>query len=236
MSDQTQERLQFLPFEKKIESITGDKFVYSHDNPNIHNNPNNPNREFFTARIPTQATRYSVCYDLYAAYSSHESAIVDIPAHNRKLFATGIKLMFPKGSNKFAKIETRSSMAKIGIQVLGGVIDPDYQGEIKVILQNHNTYPVSVILHDAIAQIGIYEYFKVDNTLIPLDMLHHEQSTDIIEKTDDRAEERDKLIEVRDKHAEGKDKRTEERDQFIEVQNTRDKHRGEGGFGSTNKN
>lgn len=38
--------------------------------------------------------------------------------------------------NHYGQLSTRSSMAKKGLIVVGGVIDPDYQGEIKVVLIN----------------------------------------------------------------------------------------------------
>lgn len=208
----TLERVQFLPYADQLFDVVGDRIYYevsenratvSASTSDKHDTSDKQSMQMITTRIPTQATTLSACYDLYAAYSGSITETIDIPAHSRMIFATGIKISFPANSNKYAKIETRSSMAKLGIQALGGVIDADYRGEIKVILQNHNPYPVSVTMWDAIAQIGIYKRYKVDNTLIPCNMIKsmHE--------------------------APGK---------FIEIQNTRDAIRGEGGFGSTNKN
>lgn len=47
---------------------------------------------------------------------------------------TGVRIQFPPGY--FGQIAPRSSLAVKGIQVLGGVIDADYQGEIQDMLLN----------------------------------------------------------------------------------------------------
>ena len=49
------------------------------------------------------------------------------------LVGTGLRVEFPSGC--YGKIEARSGLAvRDGVQVLAGVIDPDYRGEIKVAL------------------------------------------------------------------------------------------------------
>jgi dUTP pyrophosphatase len=55
-------------------------------------------------------------------------------------------------SELVAVIKDRSSMAKRGIHVLGGVIDSDYRGKWGVLLYNCSTVPVQVNAGDRIAQ------------------------------------------------------------------------------------
>ena len=83
-----------------------------------------------TARIPTRATSGSAGLDTYASEG------VCIPAGGSGLVNTGILIEMPAGV--YARIAPRSGLAvKNRIAVGGGVIDPDYDGEVKVILFNH---------------------------------------------------------------------------------------------------
>jgi len=70
----------------------------------------------------------------------------------RHLFTTGIGCELSEGM--VGIIMGRSKLAyKFGIQVLGGVIDSDYRGEIRVILTNLGDDPLEVNMGDAIAQL-----------------------------------------------------------------------------------
>ena len=55
--------------------------------------------------------------------------------------------------NAYAQLYARSSMAAKGITVLGRVIDPDYRGNIKVILQNNSKNDFTIHKYDRVAQI-----------------------------------------------------------------------------------
>jgi dUTP pyrophosphatase len=108
------------------------------------------------ARMPTQGTAFSAGYDLYAA----ESAV--IPKFSRKLIKTNISLAIP--INYYGRIAPRSGLAfKNGIDVLAGVIDSDYRGDIGVILYNtDNNNDFSVAVGDKIAQIIIEQCVHSD--------------------------------------------------------------------------
>lgn len=101
------------------------------------------------AKIPTQGTPFSAGYDLYAA----EDACV--PRLGRKLVKTNISMAIPM--NHYGRIAPRSGLAyKNGIDVLAGVIDSDYRGDIGVILYNtDNNVDFQVKTGDKIAQIII---------------------------------------------------------------------------------
>lgn len=60
------------------------------------------------------------------------------------------------------KIEGRSSLGKKGIDVLGGIIDQDYRGEIKVLLHNSSDETFRYSKWDKIAQGIIYSIPKVE--------------------------------------------------------------------------
>jgi len=80
----------------------------------------------------------------------------------RKLVKTNISISIPEGY--YGRIAPRSGLAyKNGIDVLAGVIDSDYRGDIGVILFNsdHNLdFPVNV--GDRIAQIIIEKCHSVN--------------------------------------------------------------------------
>ncbi len=81
------------------------------------------------ATIPTQGTKFAAGYDLYAA----EDAIIF--CGTRKLIKTNISIAITPGY--YGRIAPRSGLAyKNGIDVLAGVIDCDYRGDIGVILYN----------------------------------------------------------------------------------------------------
>lgn len=102
--------------------------------------------EHKNAQIPQRATSGSVGYDL----KSVEDVI--IPSRGRKLVNTGIKIQVPSGT--YGRIAPRSGLAnKNGIDIGAGVIDPDYQGEVKVVMFNHDDKDFKVSIGDRIAQL-----------------------------------------------------------------------------------
>jgi len=124
------------------------------------------------AIVPTKGSDGAAGYDLY----STEDYV--LKPGERKLFKTNISLAIPK--NYYGRIAPRSGLAyKNGIDVLGGVIDSDYRGDIGVILLNTNSQdkqlisnldgvitnelkPLEVKKGDRIAQIIFEQYFEAD--------------------------------------------------------------------------
>lgn len=74
-----------------------------------------------------------------------------------KLFDTGVAVKIPEGTAGF--VFNRSSQGKLGIKIANsvGVIDADYRGNIKVLLENHHKFqPYDVIAGETkIAQLVI---------------------------------------------------------------------------------
>tara|TARA_R110000868_G_C10730025_1_gene751510 strand:+ start:162 stop:602 length:441 start_codon:yes stop_codon:yes gene_type:complete len=116
------------------------------------------------AIVPTQGTKFAAGYDLYAA----EDAIV--VCGTRKLIKTNISMEITPGY--YGRIAPRSGLAyKCGIDVLAGVIDSDYRGDIGVILYNTDkNIDFEIKKGDRIAQI-IFEacYSAALNTVENLD-------------------------------------------------------------------
>jgi len=92
-----------------------------------------------------------------AGYDLHTTESYTLKPGERKSFKTDISLAIPEGF--YGRVAPRSGLAiKYGIDVLAGVIDSDYRGEILVALVNLGSEPVTLpIVKDgkqtAIAQI-----------------------------------------------------------------------------------
>lgn len=102
------------------------------------------------AVIPTQGSPLSAGYDLYSCYS------YAIEPGERCVVSTGISWAGPE--NLYARVAPRSSLALKGIDVLAGVVDPDYRGEISVVLQNNGAEAVTLKQGDRVAQIIFTPY------------------------------------------------------------------------------
>jgi dUTP pyrophosphatase len=112
------------------------------------------------ARLPERAEPGSAGYDLFAA----EVRIVE--PGQWLLVPTNIKMEIPRGV--YGRVAPRSGLAfKNGIDVLAGVIDSSYRGNIGVILMNHGKLPFTVNPGDKIAQL-IFELYAVVNEMIPV--------------------------------------------------------------------
>jgi len=103
------------------------------------------------ATLPTYGSESAAGMDLYAS----EGAM--IPPGKHGVVKTGIAVAIPTGY--YGRVAPRSGLAyKLGIDVLAGVIDNDYRGEIMVILHNGGNKPFIAAKGDRIAQMIITPY------------------------------------------------------------------------------
>ncbi len=85
------------------------------------------------AIIPSKATPGAIGLDLYSV----EPYIV-LPGQ-RVVVSTGLRVQLPDGV--YGRIAPRSGLAvKHGLDVGAGVVDPDYTGELRVVLFNHDSH------------------------------------------------------------------------------------------------
>jgi dUTP pyrophosphatase len=84
------------------------------------------------AKLPTKAYPGDAAFDLYSI-----EAVMLKPGQTVKI-RTGIALEIPEGY--YGQIADRSSLAKCGIKVFGGVIDSKYRGEVQVLMSNLDTF------------------------------------------------------------------------------------------------
>jgi dUTP pyrophosphatase len=105
--------------------------------------------------LPQYATVHSAGLDLRA---NLEQSMVLKPLE-RTLVPTGLYIELPEGYE--AQVRPRSGLAaKHGISIVNtpGTIDPDYRGEVKVILVNLSDVPFTLEPGERIAQIIIARF------------------------------------------------------------------------------
>lgn len=103
------------------------------------------------AYIPARASSAAAGYDLHAFAGGC------IPKWTHQAIGTQIKISMPPGV--YGRVASRSGLSfRNGIEVGAGVIDADYQGEIKVILYNLSDQPFNFTRGDRIAQLILEKY------------------------------------------------------------------------------
>ena len=73
---------------------------------------------------------------------------------------TGLHMEIPKGY--YGKIEAKLAWARLGLVILGGILDSDYRGEIKVLCSNVSALNITLNENDLFARIVICPYMTVD--------------------------------------------------------------------------
>jgi dUTP pyrophosphatase len=114
-----------------------------------------------TATLPKRGSALAVGYDLCADLPNDITGFGKNVTQGRLLYPgvimkvpTGIAAEIPVGY--YGRVAPRSGLAlKNGIDTLAGVIDPDYRGEIAVILINHSQHTLLIHHGDRIAQLVI---------------------------------------------------------------------------------
>jgi dUTP pyrophosphatase len=85
---------------------------------------------------------------------------VDLPPGTIRHIRIGIALQMPEGYG--ALVHDRSGLALSGITVLGGVIDPGYTGEIRVILANVGDTAVALHEGSRVCQMRLVRLIQAD--------------------------------------------------------------------------
>jgi dUTP pyrophosphatase len=99
--------------------------------------------------LPTRATEHAAGYDIRSAEPS-----VTLRPGEIRLVATGLVMELPEGVE--CQVRPRSGLAlEHGVTLPNspGTIDPDYRGELRVIMQNLGPEPVTLERGERIAQL-----------------------------------------------------------------------------------
>ena len=107
------------------------------------------------AIIPSKGSEHAAGYDLYAAEEG------EVQENCRLLVKTNISISIPSGH--YGRIAPRSGLAyKNGIDVMAGVIDSDYRGDVGVILYNTDVSDFKFKKGDRIAQLIIEKCYTAE--------------------------------------------------------------------------
>lgn len=119
-----------------------------------------------TAKLPERPKFGNVGWDI-----SSDEDVVLAPGTTKKI-STNIQLaeFSNRGGGEYAymKIEGRSGLAAKGIFPVGGIIDPNYRGEIGVVLTYNNRFADNYQIKkgDRIAQLVFYSYHYNGNIVM----------------------------------------------------------------------
>ena len=104
--------------------------------------------------LPSRATPHAAGYDVRSAEDNFVLAPREI-----RLVSTGLEMELPDGME--CQVRPRSGLAlRHGVTLPNspGTIDPDYRGELRIILQNNGAEPVSFARGDRIAQLVFHRF------------------------------------------------------------------------------
>ena len=104
--------------------------------------------------LPSRATPHAAGYDVRSAEEDFVLAPQEI-----RLVATGFEMELP--GDMECQVCPRSDLAlRHGVTLPNspGTIDPDYRGELRIILQNSGAEPVSFARGDRIAQLVFHRF------------------------------------------------------------------------------
>lgn len=107
------------------------------------------------AQLPVRSSPGAAGLDLFACCD------LVIPPGEWRPVSTGIGLQISPGF--YGRVAPRSGLAlRHGIDVLAGVIDSDYRGEVICLLMNHGDSPFEIVVGNRIAQLIVEPVEMVD--------------------------------------------------------------------------
>jgi dUTP pyrophosphatase len=86
-----------------------------------------------------------------AGYDIRSNQDVVIHPGEMVVVSTGLHVAVPEGM--VGVLKDRSSMARAGLHITGGVIDASYRGEIRVVMANRGLAPFTIQINDRIVQM-----------------------------------------------------------------------------------
>ena len=113
------------------------------------------------AIAPTRATEHSIGFDLHLDMDS----VTGLPK-STSLLSTGMAVKAPSGT--YLHIAPRSGLTvKRDLHTLAGVVDPDFTGNVVVVLRNFGDAPQSFSRGDKIAHLIVEQARTTSIQLVP---------------------------------------------------------------------
>jgi dUTP pyrophosphatase len=107
------------------------------------------------AILPQRSSEFSAGLDLHSIES------VSLQPGERRLVRTGLAVAIPEGF--YGRVAPRSGLAvKHGVDVMAGVIDADYRGEVGCLLYNAGNETISLPAQTKICQLIIEQIITPD--------------------------------------------------------------------------
>lgn len=83
-----------------------------------------------------------------------------LPSRDKILVDTRLKFKFPEGT--YGRLATKNDSAVLySVETGGGVLDPDYEGVVQILLYNHGHYDVTIQRGQTIAQLILEKFVTV---------------------------------------------------------------------------
>jgi len=103
------------------------------------------------AKVPRKAHPADAGYDLCAIgdYVVDRGQVVVV--------CTGVGVALPFGH--YGRVAGRSGLGAKGLDVLAGVVDQGYRGEIRIVVVNHGPYPIELTEGSRVAQLIVEKVY-----------------------------------------------------------------------------
>lgn len=122
------------------------------------------------AIVPTYATEGAACFDLHAATVNDAESIGDVVYRGHPVIVdTGLAFDVPLGW--MLKIHPRSGLKfKHGVEAFSGVIDSDFRGSVRILLESdddsEDSPPLRINPGDRVAQASLVPAPRVTFTVV----------------------------------------------------------------------
>lgn len=111
-----------------------------------------------TSKVPEKQTPDSVGYDVYCNEN------ISLKPGQIKLVGLGFSVYVSQGF--YFSVDGRSGATRKGIITHRGIIDPDYRGEVKAIIENRSEKDILISIGERVSQIILHQLIRIDSKTV----------------------------------------------------------------------